>query len=131
MERDLAMREQGEVEQDVSSTNLLASTGEIGVGVGRDSLNKMLDSAVMRVKEIAAPRINRLGEEGEQVGTSGRGESQMPLGVMDQGNGSVPVPPMVHWVKGVHVDPSILGSMSLSHGRRLPFISQDRVEEQV
>ena len=116
------MREQGEVEQDVSSTNLLASTGEIGVGVGRDSLNKMLDSAVMRVKEIAAPRINRLGEEGEQVGTSGRGESQMPLGVMDQGNGSVPVPPMVHWVKGVHVDPSILGSMSLSHGRRLPFI---------
>ena len=49
------------------------------VGVGRDSLNEMLDSAMMRVKEIAALRINRLGEEGGQVGTSGRGECQVPL----------------------------------------------------
>ena len=126
------MREQGEVEQDISSTNSLASTGGLEIGVGGNNLNEILESAVMRVKEIAAPRINRLEEEGGQVETSERGERQVPLReMMDQGNGSVPVPPMVHWVKGVHVDPSILGSMSLSHGRRLPFISQDRVEQQM
>ena len=132
MERELAMREQGEVEQDVSSTENMASTGGLELGVAGNNLNEMLDSAVMRVREIAAPRISKLEEEEERVGMSGRGESQVPQeGVMDQGNGLVPVPPMVHWVRGVHVDPSVMGRMSLSHGRRLPFISHDRVEEQV
>lgn len=65
------------------------------------------------------------------MGISGREKRQIQEGVMDQGNGSVPVPPMVHWVRGVHVDPSVMWSMSLLHGRRLPFILQDRVEEQV
>ena len=65
MERELAMREQGEVEQDVSSTENMASTGGVELGVARNNLNEMLDSAVMRVREIAAPRINRLEEEEE------------------------------------------------------------------
>lgn len=63
MERELEMKEQGEVEQDVSSTNSLASTWDLGVRVGGNKLNEMLDSAVMRVREIVAPRMNKFGEE--------------------------------------------------------------------